>query len=263
MGIGVNHLSGSYGRHPVHSGRSFGYHDRNSKGIVGHRSFGLHNSPRSYNRFHSGYRSHGYPQNRFHSPHFKQPRRHDNHYQRHSGISLNIVAPIIASTSVAPYQAPVARQSHTPLPTSSATPQNNRRFLDIDAWAELGNYQTANAINNFKAQSRRDPKAAIPKVGFALATATDGEYDKAIWAMDLALRSEVSDLHYFRADNTLMLVLEELRLHYQDDAFMTASLLYLLQDFQAADNAVSNALTVCENCTSVENLQYLIDRQLL
>lgn len=37
-----------------------------------------------------------------------------------------------------------------------------------------------NAINGYTAQSRRDIKAAVPKVGLTPATAMDGEYAKAI-----------------------------------------------------------------------------------
>lgn len=101
----------------------------------------------------------------------------------------------------------------------------------MDACAELGNYQAANAINGFKVESSRVPKAVVPKVCFVQATATDGEYDKAIWAIELALKSTVSDLQYSRADKTVTLVLEELRLHYQEDTFMTTALLYQLQDY--------------------------------
>lgn len=257
VGIGVNSFSDVYGQKHLYSGHGFA-HQR----MTGHPSFNP-NRQKKYHRFHSDYRAHELAKSRAGSPNYHPKQRNYRQYHRPKGISLQLVAPIIYSTTVSPGPRPLARTANPPIRTAPPQQPNNHRLSQIDAWAALGHYETANAIEGFKAQSRQNPRAAVPKVGFALATATAGEYDKAIWAMDLALQSAASDLHYFRADNTLKLVFEELRPHYQEDAFMSASLLYLLQDFQAADKAVSAALTVCDNCTSVRNLQRLIQRQLM
>lgn len=262
VSIDVNSFNGVYGRKHLYSGRGFAHQGIQHQRIKGHTSFNP-NRQKKYHRFHSDYRAHELAKSRAGSPSYHPKRPHYPPNHRPKGISLQLVAPILYSTTVSPDPRPLGRSATPPIRTAPSQQPNKSRYSQIDAWAALGHYQTANAIDGFKAQSRQNPQAAVPKVGFALATATAGEYDKAIWAMDLALQSSASDLHYFRADNTLKLVLEELRLHYQDDAFMRASLLYLLQDFQAADKAVSIALTICDNCTSVRNLQRLIHRQCL
>lgn len=252
IGVGTNH----YGHH---GSRFKGHHPRHNLGINSHRSFGF-NRPDRYQRYkHSYQRPHNYSKNRFNSPHY--PHRPQNNIYRYNGISLGFAVPLIYSSSIT-RNAPITRQSMLATRTIPSTVSNSAQFLKIDAWAELSRYQTRTAINGFKAQSRQDSKATVPKVGFSLATATEGEYEKASWAMAVALKQPAQDLHYFRADQDLMLVLEELRLHYREDAFMSAALLYLLQQFQAADTAINDALAQCNRCDNAVNLQQLIQRQL-
>jgi hypothetical protein len=142
------------------------------------------------------------------------------------------------------------------LPQQRQVPANN-----IDAWAALGSYQSAAALNGFAYQSQQNPHNALPKVGYALATAVNGEYDKAAWAMDLALAADVTDLHYFQADTDVQLVLAEMLLNYPDKALMRSTLLYLKQDYSAAETALMQAMGQCQDCRAEQNLQDLIQRK--
>lgn len=122
IGVGINHYSGQFGRHSSHSGPSYVHPGGYKTVILGHRSFGLHHTPRRYNCFQPGYRRHAAPRNHFISPHFKYPQPRYNTYRRHSGFSLNVIAPIIYSISVPHSPAPSIRQSPAPLTCMSTTP---------------------------------------------------------------------------------------------------------------------------------------------
>jgi hypothetical protein len=99
-------------------------------------------------------------------------------------------------------------------------------------------------------------------VGYALAIALSGDIETGALTMEQALSSDVTDLHYFRADTNLELIIEELLLSYQDDPLMTASLYYLQQDYIAANRSIGYALRECSDCPSVRNLQGLIKRRI-
>ncbi len=227
------------------------YNHRPSIGISGHKSFGNHqyqsHRPHTYDSFnHSGEHHYYRPQYRHH----------------HNGISLGIVAPIIYSGT---YYSDVSPRSYSAAPVTRTAPAPKQRNLagqNIDAWAALGNYQTDQALDGFTYQSQQNPQNAVPKVGYALATALTGEYDKAAWAMGLALAANVTDLHYFQADANMQLVLDDMLMNYSNQPIMRATILYLQQDYQAADNAVSESLNHCNDCRGEQNLQDLIQRKL-
>ncbi|MDT8309842.1 MAG: hypothetical protein RQ732_00205 [Methylophaga sp.] len=168
-------------------------------------------------------------------------------YQHHNGISLGIVAPIIYSGF---YYNTVSPQSYSPAPATQTEPVTSRNFAgqNIDAWSALGNYQTELALDGFAYQSQQNPQSALPKVGYALATAVAGEYDKAAWAMDLALAANVTDLHYFQVDANMQLILDEMLMNYANEPTMRAAILYLQQDYQRADDAINQSLDHCHDC---------------
>ena len=102
----------------------------------------------------------------------------------------------------------------------------------------------------------------MPKIGFALATALQGESDKAFWALNLALIADTSDLRYFSADSGLLLIVEDLLENYQNKSLMTATLFYLKQDYRSAQSTIQIALDECENCAGTRNMQRLIQQRL-
>ncbi len=245
-------------------------HQRPGIGINGHKSFGNHqyksHRPHTYNSFkHPGeHKSHR------DKPHYRhqQPRfdGYQHHYQpqsrhHHNGISLGIVAPIIYSGT---YYSNVSPGSFSPAPVPQTAPAPSHKVTGqhIDAWTALGNYQTDQALDGFAYQKQHNPQNALPKVGYALATALTGESEKAAWAMGLALAGNVTDLHYFQADANMQLVLDDMLMNYSNQPIMRATILYLQQDYQAADDAVSDSLNHCNDCRGEQNLQDLIQRKL-
>ena len=248
--VSVNVQLGQNLHHRPHSGFSGHRHYRHpSAGITGHRSFGL--DPR-LNR-------HRYPMYKPHYRHYDTTRpRHRSGYYGYRGSNITIVAPLIYSQSyqtVDPVRSNVSVSSRPNLVTQTNTLP---RHATADGWEALSRYEAANAINAFKAQSSKDPQASLPQIGFALATALQGKPDKAVWALDLALKADTRELRYFSADPGLQLVIDDLLDNYQNAPLMTATLLYLKQDYQAADSALQRALTECDNCTGPRNMQHLI-----
>ncbi|AFI84051.1 hypothetical protein Q7A_1213 [Methylophaga nitratireducenticrescens] len=102
----------------------------------------------------------------------------------------------------------------------------------------------------------------MPKIGFALATALQGESDKAFWALNLALIADTSDLRYFSADSGLRLVVDDLLANYQNKTLMTVILLYLKQDYLSAQSTIQTTLDECDNCTSTRNMRRFIQQRL-
>ena len=227
------------------------YQHKPSGGFSGHQSY----RPKTYDSFkHSGKRH--YQRDK---PHYRDYRPHGSYH--HSGIGLSIVAPIVYSGA---YYSDISPRTYSTAPERSVevAPSRNLAGQNIDAWAALGNYQTAQALDGFAYQKQQNPNNAVPKVGYALTTAMAGDYDQAAWAMQLALAANVNDLHYFQADANLQLVLDEMLPNYADTPLMSAAILYLQQDYQAADKAINESLQRCNDCRGEQNLQLLIKRKL-
>lgn len=250
--VSVNVQLGQNLHHRPHPGFSGHRHYRHpSTGITGHRSFGL--DPRLNH--------HRYPTYQPRYRHYDTTRpRHRTGYYGYRGSNISIVAPLIYSQS---YQTVAPARSYASSRPNVVTQTNNTsRDATVDGWEALSRYEAGNAINAFKAQSSRDPEASLPQIGFALATALQGEPDKAVWALDLALKADTRDLRYFSADPGLQLVIDDLLDNYQNAPLMTATLLYLKQDYQSADSALQTALTECENCSGPRNMQHLIRQRI-
>ncbi|MCX4188594.1 hypothetical protein [Methylophaga sp. OBS4] len=231
-----------------------GSHNRHQYyGIKGHRSFGMAPRHDSKHRYHS--RDHD--RNIYRSPHHYKPRYYS--YYRHTGIYLNY-SPIGYSYYSRPVTTTIVGYPRTV--GYRPAPIQRDDYSQIDAWAALGNYQIDAALNAFEGQINSRPDSALPRVGYALAIALSGDIETGALAMEQALSSDVTDLHYFRADTDLELIIEELLLSYQDDPLMTASLYYLQQDYIAANKSISYALRECSDCPSVRNLQGLIKRRI-
>jgi len=250
--VSVNVQLGQNLHHRPHAGFSGQrYYRYPSTGIAGHRSFGL--DPRLNH--------HRYPTYKPHYRHYDTTRpRHHSGYYSYRGSNISIVAPLIYSQS---YQTVAPLRSYASSRPNVVTQTNTiSRHATVDGWEALSRYESGSAINAFKAQSSKDPEASLPQVGFALATALQGEPDKAVWALDLALKADTRDLRYFSADPGLQLVIDDLLDNYQNAPLMTATLLYLKQDYHSADSVLQIALAECDNCTGPRNMQHLIRQRI-
>lgn len=251
--VSVNVQLGQNLHNRPHHGYAGNRHYRHpSIGITGHRSFGL--DPRLN--------------------HFKQPRykpyyrhydttrpRHRSGYYGFRNNSITLIAPIIYSQGYRDAE-PVRRYTTNAARPASPSTSAISNYSNIDGWEALSRYESTTAINTFKAQSQKDPKASLPKIGFALATALQGESDKAFWALNLALIADTSDLRYFSADSGLRLIVDDLLENYQNKSLMTATLFYLKQDYRSAQSTIQTALDECDNCAGTRNMQRLIQQRL-
>ncbi|MCH8846886.1 MAG: hypothetical protein IIC11_09165, partial [Proteobacteria bacterium] len=117
-----------------------------------------------------------------------------------------------------------------------------------------------------------NPKAGIPKVGYALAIAASGDLSRAVWAMRRAFRIDPDSLHYLQLDEANQGIIDTLidKYHYSvnqedefsDEAFMVSALNYLKHDYIASRGAVGHAINNGDRSTSAHNLQKLINQQL-
>ncbi len=108
--------------------------------------------------------------------------------------------------------------------------------------------------------------SGIPKVGFAIAAATNGEMDRATRAMRKAIRLDVTALDKININN-IRTRIETLSEDYKlllnnnknnpDNAFMVATLSYLQQDYETAHNLITES----DKSSSANNLRELIARK--
>lgn len=246
--VSVNINLGQHFQHRPHHGFSGHRHYRSpSAGITGHRSFGLDPrlTPRKYPTYQPRYRHYDTRRSPPHSA-----------YYRYRGSNISIVVPLISSQRYP--DTTLLRNYGSNRPTTIAQPKPSSGHTVTNGWEALSRYETGNAIKVFTSQSTNDPQASLPQVGFALATALQGESDKALRKLDLALQSDTGDLRYFSADPGLQLVIDDLLNNYHNPPLMTATLLYLKQDYLAAESALQKALSECDNCTGPRKMQHLI-----
>jgi len=218
-----------------------------SYGITGHPSFGLSPKPRHHKKqYHSNqrhYRDYG----------------HDR-YQPPRGLSYRGVNGILFYSATGYSSSNTATGSTIIRGYSNDNNRSDNRsgLTQSDAWDALGNYEIDTAQYAFESLIQHQPNAALPRVGFALSTALSGDVQTGAYAMEQALLSDIDGLRYFKADQNLQLIVEELLISYQTDPLMTASLLYFNQDYEAANQAVNIANNQCQQCTAVINLKALI-----
>lgn len=262
--------SWSRGQHHSH-GISRG--DHHSYGITGrpehkqrqhrHNKPQRDRHPKKYNRHYNGpsggirgHRSFGYS-----DPH---PRRKYQHHRKNRGLIYRG-----AGAGVSIYYAPSTyrdyRYERETVTGGSYRPshrnQNPPVDRGVDPWQALADYQIHTARYAFEARIQQQPHAALPRIGLALSTALSGDLNAGAFAMADAWLSDTSDVRYFQPSEPLLLVVEELLLSYQGDAMMTASLLYLRQDYPAAQQAVEVAANACRSCQPVYRLERLIQQR--
>jgi hypothetical protein len=159
-----------------------------------------------------------------------------------------------------------AEEDEEPAPPAGPPPGEDETeppaYVPPDAWDALAHYRLSEALFAFETEIVNAPDSALPRVGYALTVALSGELSAGAREMRQALDYDLYDLHFFHADEPLVLIIEELLLDYPDDPLMTASLLYLKADFTAADTAADRALEACMDCSAARTLKRLIGLQI-
>ncbi len=149
------------------------------------------------------------------------------------------------------------------------TPQRQAPVLPTfdrhEGWQALGKAEPDNAMRIFAIQSRQNLRSGVPKIGFALATAANGERQRAVWSMRRAIDIDPGALDQVVMDAELEQLVSDLNEHYRADitsasaqpyhAFMIAALSYLQGDIPGAENFI----TAADDSRSSNNLRSLIN----
>lgn len=136
-------------------------------------------------------------------------------------------------------------------------------YSNNEGWDWLAKGNTNYALDIFAIQSQQNLNSAIPKIGFAIAAATNGEMNRATRAMRKAIRVDADALDKINIIN-IKPTIETLTENYQsissnnknntDNAFMVSVFSYLQQDYSAANNFIAGN----DQSQSANNLRKLI-----
>jgi len=254
-------LSFAYYRGRHHG--SYGHYGHGRHGYSRHYGHGYHGNSKHYGYSHSrrsrhyGYRSYGghhyYPNKYYRGNRYSySPSRN---YQKYPGSYL---VTIPANTKV--------------YSDSNVYQQSNAEYSGINssAWQTLGLGQYSAALNIFAEEAQRHPNSGVPKAGYSLATAANGDLARGVWAMRRAFRIDPDSLHYLQLDEKNYLLVDNLIGQYSsqkiDDSdgkgFMISALHYLKHDYSAAKQSIIKAQQYGDKSSSITNLQRLIDQQL-
>lgn len=136
-------------------------------------------------------------------------------------------------------------------------------YSDNEGWDKLAKGNKDYALDIFAIQSQQDLNSGIPKVGFAIAAAANGDTDRATRAMRKAIRVDAAALDKININN-IESTIETLSENYKlilnsnknniDNAFMVAVLSYLKQDYATANDLIAES----DKSQSANNLRELI-----
>ncbi len=112
----------------------------------------------------------------------------------------------------------------------------------------------------------------IPKVGFALASASNGNLTQGLWAMRRAFRIDPNSLNQLQFDENIIVTMDVLIDQYHDfkevdgnhydGAFMLSALYYFKQDFAAARENIDRAKNDGDDSVSLTNLEKLVGKEI-
>ncbi len=121
-------------------------------------------------------------------------------------------------------------------------------YSNNEGWDWLAKGNASYALDIFAIQSQQNMNSGIPKVGFAIAAASNGEMDRATRAMRKAIRLDATALDKININNIRSRI-ETLSEDYKlmlnnnennpDNSFMVAALSYLQQDYITANSIIS------------------------
>jgi tetratricopeptide (TPR) repeat protein len=137
-----------------------------------------------------------------------------------------------------------------------------------NAWETLAQGQAQIALRQFSKEAQAYPKAAVPKIGYALSAAIAGDLKQGVIAMRRAFKIDPESLHYFHIGQGLIPPVSQLISKYQhklshrgrrkNEAFMVAALSYLIQDYTTAYQALERAERDGDRSRSFKNLRNIL-----
>lgn len=141
-----------------------------------------------------------------------------------------------------PYR-PAPRSTQYNVIKHSSSNINDYQYNDNAGWDALIDGHNQTAMTVFAIQSQQQLTSGIPKVGFALAAASNGELERAAWSMHKAVKHDPFALNQVKQQANLDKLVTNLKQQYQLAAatqrqtehyhFMLASLSYLQSDLVA------------------------------
>ena len=298
LGNGHRHFGGGQ-RHFGHHRNHFGGHNRSfgsRRHFGNHRHFGgsqtrfghRRNTFRSTGRHRSTFRQsyNYYPRSYGYTPSYSsrsypsyQPRYSRKNYSRsYSSYSSRYTPRRTTYSSVKTYTPETTKGIY--MYSAYNNNPTNTRYIEKDmeikvtnnaGWDFLAKNQASEALGFFAGQAGRYQTDGVPKVGFALSTAMQGDLDRAAWAMRRAFSIDSNSLHYIRIEPPLRVSINNLiaeynnRINYSegygqsDSVFMIAALNYLLRDNNAARKAIDEAINIAgDGSQSAQNLYKLL-----
>jgi hypothetical protein len=175
-----------------------------------------------------------------------------------------------------PYEYRYYQRSHRSGGYHNGEYQGGQHRLDYDeefaqGWNLLKRDRPGDALEIFARLALASTVKGGAKVGYSLASAELGKLDKGIWAMRRALRMDPVALHYVAIDDGLRSKVEQVAERYEwsnldsendpGGSFMLAAVYYLLEDMEAARDALERNMNSNDTSTSAENLKRLIQQQ--
>jgi hypothetical protein len=159
-------------------------------------------------------------------------------------------------------QQPVTYHPPAPPPIRYSAPVY--RYESHEGWEALSGGNARFALDIFAIQTQEDMGNGVPRIGFALAAAANGELDRGARAMRKALSIDPYALSDIQVTNELRLIIDLLSEEYAaaiqhndldfDNSFMVATLAYLKQDYSTASKLISNA----DQSQSANNLREML-----
>ena len=168
------------------------------------------------------------------------------------------------------YQKP--KTYHSPSPAyPSSYPRNIAEpvysYNKNEGWHSLARGNAKHALDIFAIQSQQDLNSGIPKVGFSIAAAANGEMDRGIRAMRKAIKIDPESLNNITINKDLETKIDFLNEEYKsilknkdaqaDQSFMIAALSYLQQDYTTAKNILKEN----DQNQSTNNLRALLNNK--
>ena len=146
------------------------------------------------------------------------------------------------------------------------------RYSDYEGWDWLERGYAEKAMDIFAIQSQQDLNAGMPRIGFAIAAAINGDKERGTRSMRKALEIDPDSLRYIKITQGLQPAVDDLSHEFElltlgeykrpDESFMLATLSYLQKDYETAHRVISASILDGDYSDSSRNLKRLIDREL-
>lgn len=137
-----------------------------------------------------------------------------------------------------------------------------------EGWDALLTGNSRHALDVFAVQTQQNLNSGIPRIGFSLSAAANGELDRGLRAMQKAIHIDPDSLDQIQSDRKLVLMVDLIIEDYSsvnstaisdpERSFMIAALSYLKGDYQTARDFIPEQ----DQNQSTINLKNLIDHAL-